>query len=118
MNDWRGTPIEVGSTIVYAVTQSSHITMVEAIVDEIIEETVDKYWWDYEKRERDGRPTRKSVPVQKFSLKARRLMEHRGQPKSMQKDSEGNWKYLPIYDKKVTLTAIERIVVIPKSEIV
>src|ERR1039458_4226377 len=45
MNDWRGTEIEVGSTIIYGVTQSSSITMVEAVVDEITSQLNHGYRW-------------------------------------------------------------------------
>lgn len=38
LKDWRGTPIHVGSTVTYAVKQSSSVYVNEAVVEEITEE--------------------------------------------------------------------------------
>jgi hypothetical protein len=83
LNDWRGTPIEVGSTIVYAVASSgSMISMVEAVVEEVGEE---EGW--------NG-----PVPV----LWVRRKLEHWS---SKFTESAKN--------KRVKLSRLDRIVVVP-----
>lgn len=43
MKDWRGNDVEIGSTVVYAVSFSSSVTMVEAEVVEINEDFVNAY---------------------------------------------------------------------------
>lgn len=43
MKDWRGVEIQIGDTVVYPTTQSSSLTMNEAIVDEVTEGP-DKDW--------------------------------------------------------------------------
>ena len=82
MNDWRGTPIEVGSKVVYAVTKSSSVTMVEAVVEEIGEEITAR--WD--------------APRTRNVLFVRRVDEHT------------RLKYG--LGKRVKLTATERVTVV------
>lgn len=85
MLDWRGTPIEVGSHVVYAVTQSSSVTMVEGVVEEIGEEPWNK-WSTTDTRVK---------PV----LFVTRLGEHYGR----------SWRKV---GQRVKLTAVQRVTVV------
>lgn len=99
LSDWRGNEIYPGATIVYAVTQSSSITMVEAVVDEIFYTNEYRSVLDPETQKWDY----KEVPVP--SLKVTRKAEHH----------KGSYRLSTFKGKKVTLTALERVTVIPEQ---
>lgn len=91
MNDWRGTPFEVGCTVVYPQASGSHLGVLEAIVLEITEQPKNSWQPDGDK-----------IPV----LVVQRTKE----------TSYGPTPRLPYTNKSSRLTAIQRVTVVPSAE--
>lgn len=103
VEDWRGTPIEVGALIVYATTASSSITMNEAIVARIesVPETRYNYVIDPVTNKRQQIPYTVYNPV----LYVRKTIEHSYGSNSKQDHS-----------KLQKLTRVDRVTVVKRPD--